>query len=758
MAASNVRVPDKIMDCDESTSCSDEFEDSCDDSVADKDYALSDNDESSENSERENELASLASKTRRSTEKSSEKPPKSRWRQKREASYQRVKSKRRRNLGQEYLSVKSKNVIKARELGPPCHCKNMCREKLDNTHEAIFNKFWDLGSFDLQNSYLFGCIRIHKNKRSYKKKQKRQEFSRTFNAEYTVNINGKDVQICKVEFMSIHGIQNSRGRINRVVKMKAQGSSVPEPYRRGKHANRPLKLTDEQKQSVRRHIDLIPKYQSHYSRADNMAKMYLNCDMTIAHLYKKFYVPWCEEQNIVPVKEYAYRKIFCTEYNIGFKLPKSDTCKTCDETSIKLETAIRNNDDEQRTILSTTLNLHKSRAKAMQDLLKSEKELSRLKGSKKLVISFDLQQAMPIPKLTTGPAFYCRKIWLYNLGIHDCTAEQGYMYLWSEDKAKRGADEIASVLLKFLNNLENNNVEDLVVFTDNCPEQNKNWLLTSLWLQLVKENRFKSITHHFLISGHTHLPSDRDFALIEKRHRKYAPVIYSPEGWYSVVREANSKSPFIVTVMEPDDFFNFDPILANIKKNTQTIEGGNMNFSGVYSFLFKAENTKSIFVKHTVNGEYTEVTNTDTDHPDQVIKQEYENNNEKSSDANDADSDHSYFQRFEKNTRSNKDFKNKRKSRKLKRDGVYVAEKSREGGARICARDQRDKHEKHPQISAEDKQFVIQHITEFPAYQIHYSRSHSAKRYLSPDLSIRQMDRLYLKEFNEKETSFRSFL
>lgn len=51
MAASNVRVPDKIMDCDESTSCSDEFEDSCDDSVADKDYALSDNDESSENSE-----------------------------------------------------------------------------------------------------------------------------------------------------------------------------------------------------------------------------------------------------------------------------------------------------------------------------------------------------------------------------------------------------------------------------------------------------------------------------------------------------------------------------------------------------------------------------------------------------------------------------------------------------------------------------------------------------------------------------------
>nr|CAI5820481.1 unnamed protein product [Callosobruchus analis] len=171
----------------------------------------------------------------------------------------------------------------------------------------------------------------------------------------------------------------------------------------------------------------------------------------------------------------------------------------------------------------TTTELNKSRATAMQSLIKFETQEYKA-DPKKCVISFDLQQAMPIPKLTTGPAFRCRKIWLYNLGVHDCTNSQGSMYLWTEDKAKRGADEVASVLLKFLAN--KTDTEDLIIFTDNRRGQNKNWLLTYPWLQLEKENRFKNITHHFLVSGHAHLPSDRDFALIEKRHRKYAPEIY----------------------------------------------------------------------------------------------------------------------------------------------------------------------------------------------------------------------------------------
>lgn len=53
------------------------------------------------------------------------------------------------------------------------------------------------------------------------------------------------------------------------------------------------------------------------------------------------------------------------------------------------------------------------------------------------------------------------------------------MYLWTEEKAKRGADEIGSILIKNLKNIKTG-VEDLVIFPDNCPGQNKNWLIMSL--------------------------------------------------------------------------------------------------------------------------------------------------------------------------------------------------------------------------------------------------------------------------------------
>lgn len=121
--------------------------------------------------------------------------------------------------------------------------------------------------------------------------------------------------------------------------MRVGGAMVPKPDMRGKHNTRPNKYSDELIYSVKTHIESIPKYQSHYSRAKNIDKLYLNCDITITGLYTDFYMPWCRKQNISPVKDSAYRKIFFTQNNIGFKLPKSDTSKTCDKTCIEIKAA-----------------------------------------------------------------------------------------------------------------------------------------------------------------------------------------------------------------------------------------------------------------------------------------------------------------------------------------------------------------------------------------------------------------------------------
>ena len=49
----------------------------------------------------------------------------------------------------------------------------------------------------------------------------------------------------------------------------------------------------------------------------------------------------------------------------------------------------------------------------------------------KLVIAVDLQQALPTPKLSGGPACSEIELWTYNCGIHDCGNDLGCMYIWS---------------------------------------------------------------------------------------------------------------------------------------------------------------------------------------------------------------------------------------------------------------------------------------------------------------------------------------
>ena len=62
------------------------------------------------------------------------------------------------------------------------------------------------------------------------------------------------------------------------------------------------------------------------------------------------------------------------------------------------------------------------------------------------MITFDLQQNLPTPNLNHNDIFYLRQLWTYNFGIHDCVTEQGYMFMWHEALAKRGASEISSCL------------------------------------------------------------------------------------------------------------------------------------------------------------------------------------------------------------------------------------------------------------------------------------------------------------------------
>lgn len=266
--------------------------------------------------------------------------------------------------------------------------------------------------------------------------------------------------------------------------------------------------------------------------------------------------------------------------------------KLCDALHVKLENNKENADICKQ--VKRELELHHRRAEAAQKSLKDEVEHAKSRDT--YILSFDLQQALPVPDLTTGPAFHLRKAWVYNLGIHDCVKDKGFMYMWSEDIANRGSDEISSIIYKHIKDC-GPFPRHLIVYTDNCGGQNKNWVLMSLWRQLVAEGLFDSVEHRFLVVGHTHLPSDRDFAIIEK-YKKKMKSAYDPQDWYNAVKNCKRNNPFEVTFMKREEFFSFKFLEENITKKKVTDEKDNVCFSKICVFRFEKNNINVMKIKH----------------------------------------------------------------------------------------------------------------------------------------------------------------
>ena len=84
----------------------------------------------------------------------------------------------------------------------------------------------------------------------------------------------------------IHGFGKRRLEVLR--KKMPVGLTVPEPDCRGKHTNRPTKISEELREKIREHIMSFPTRQSHYSRHDNTGRLYLSPDLSIAKMYQMF--------------------------------------------------------------------------------------------------------------------------------------------------------------------------------------------------------------------------------------------------------------------------------------------------------------------------------------------------------------------------------------------------------------------------------------------------------------------------------------
>lgn len=80
-----------------------------------------------------------------------------------------------------------------------------------------------------------------------------------------------------------------------------------------------------------------------------------------------------------------------------------------------------------------------------------------------------------------------------------------------------------------------------------------------------------------------------------------------------------------------------------------------------------------------------------------------------------------------------------------------TVENKRLNNSGMCKVNNRGKHGNHKEINENDREIIRTHIKLFPSVESHYSRAHSEKTYLNPDLFISQMYRLYISYCEDLE-------
>lgn len=465
-------------------------------------------------------------------------------------------TKRKRHSGLEYRTDSGSRVMKPKSLKEPCGdtCKLLCRNRIpEERRQIIYTNFWSPSkTIDMRRQYIASSVAQVAIKRRREVTGERHR-KRNYTNSYSFETGGVKETVCKKFFLNTLSI--SQQTVDTAIKKKKDGGLVT-PDKRGKHipAN---KISEEVRNSVRNHISKFPTYESHYSR-ERTKKKYLGNHLNINRMYS-LYLEDCKESGFGPesiAKEWLYSEIFNYEYNYSFKSPDNDTCDLCDQLQLQIREA---ESLESRTSLQAEYDEHLADTNNRYKMKSEDKKKSRENVLEERVIMIDLQKCLPTPDLHNSQSFYSLKLWTYNLTIQDATLERSFCMMWDESIAGRGGNEVASCLIKWVEDHIPDDVKEITIWSDNCPSQNRNILMVMCYFFIlhIKPN-INVVNHKFLARGHTHLEADAVHSLIEREKKKLALFqIMTPWDWQQMIRLCGTKKQITVVAMETSDFKEF---------------------------------------------------------------------------------------------------------------------------------------------------------------------------------------------------------
>lgn len=389
-------------------------------------------------------------------------------------------------------------------------CRLLTMQDIKNFHEA----FYFSKSKEKQDAFILKyCTEV-----SPKKKTASSPRNMLYNY-YVLNAANNKIQVCRKAFLDILGITKHRV-LGVFQRFRMTGSLIPHETRGG---DRKRGLFQEKEDSVIAFIKTFKGIESHYGRGKSR-KTYLPSELNITKMFEMYNNEQTDAS--LKVKQSYFRMIFSTRFNLSFSAPLVDVCSTCLSLSERQQEAKLQNNEKAIEELDTKKKLHLMQANSFFNHLREQKE-------ELLTISFDMQKNLPLPKVPDQTAYYSRQLYCYNLAIvtgpssAPLNKKTVSIFTWGEHEMQKSSNQIASAVFHELGEKcrtgELANVKIIRLVADGCAGQNKNINLLTMvayWMLNCAPQNIESIELVFPITGHSFLPADRVFGLLEKEFKK----------------------------------------------------------------------------------------------------------------------------------------------------------------------------------------------------------------------------------------------
>lgn len=421
-------------------------------------------------------------------------------------------------------------------------CHKRCLGKYNKEEQMeMFKSFYEIETKNQQDSFIQSLMEIKPTKQVRPRPgipdDKRK--SKSFSVKYHLSFKGQNTKVCKKSIEVLYSVTPKR--LRRISALLFEGKSPQDQRGFNPKAHT---MPGEICANIRDHIESFPTKTSHYTKPIT----YLSNDLNIKIMYNMFKNKF--PHLVEKVKYSYYYKYYKENYGYRFGRPQKDVCGQCEEFSAKIKSNTLN-ENVKRVAVGEKI-LHLRRAKkfyaALKDIGKKCQNEPDTFG-----IVFDFMQNLPLPNIPVQEIFYYRQLWVNCFCITDLKTNTSTVYMYHEGIAKKGGNEVASLLVDFLQQHIPKTAKELHIFSDACTGQNRNHTVLRALLGLSMSLKIP-IKQYFPVRGHSYLPCDRTFGVI-KRAMKKIDRVYTPEQYETLLKNSSDK---IKTVLLQNGNIIFD--------------------------------------------------------------------------------------------------------------------------------------------------------------------------------------------------------